>query len=103
MGAGLCANHLRYPEPHHLLVCLWDWPPAGPTPPLLYPLRPMSDTPDWSQVATKQDLIEATQELKRDLKQELKYLKWTMYGGLLWMAALSDRAAALFEYIQQGL
>ncbi len=63
----------------------------------------MSDTPDWSQVATKQDLIEATQELKRDLKQELKYLKWTMYGGLLWMAALSDRAAALFEYIQQGL
>ena len=63
----------------------------------------MSDTPDWSQVATKQDLIEATQDLKRDLKQELKYLKWTMYGGLLWMAALSDRAAALFEYIQQGL
>ena len=63
----------------------------------------MSDTPDWSQVATKQDLIEATQELKRELKQELKYLKWTMYGGLLWMAALSDRAAALFEYIQQGL
>ena len=63
----------------------------------------MSETPDWSQVATKQDLIEATQDLKRDLKQELKYLKWTMYGGLLWMAALSDRAAALFEYIQQGL
>ena len=63
----------------------------------------MSDTPDWSQVATKQDLIEATQDLKRDLKQELKYLKWTMYGGLLWLAALSDRAAALFEYIQQGL
>ena len=33
--------------------------------------------------AAYQDLTEATQELKR----ELKYLKWTMYGGLLWMAA----------------
>ena len=49
--------------------------------------------------AAYQDLTEATQELKR----ELKYLKWTMYGGLLWMAALSDRAADLFEFIRQCL
>ena len=59
--------------------------------------------PDGWYIATGQDLKEATQELKRELKRELKYLKWTMYGGLLWLAALSDRAAALFEYIQQGL
>ena len=59
----------------------------------------MSETPHWSQVATKRDFKEVQQELK----QEIKYLKWTMYGGLLWMAALSDRAADLFEFIQQCL
>ena len=37
----------------------------------------MSETPDWSQVATKQDLTEATQELK----QEFKRLKWTLLIG----------------------
>ena len=52
----------------------------------------MSETPngipDWSQVATQ---------------QELKHLKWALYGVVILTVGLSDRAAALFEYIQQGL
>ena len=55
----------------------------------------MSDTPAWSQVATQQDL--------QQLRQELKHLKWTLYGLVILTAAWSDRAAALFEYIRQGL
>ena len=55
----------------------------------------MSETPDWSQVATKADL--------KEVKQEIKTLKWTLYGLVILTAAWSDRAAALFEYIRQGL
>ena len=59
--------------------------------PLLYPLRPMSETPDWSQVATKQDLTEATQELK----QEFKRLKWTLLIGFTTVLILPDGSMGL--------
>ena len=59
------------------------------------PLRLMSETPDWSQVATKADL--------KEVKQEIKTLRWFMVAGLILLSALSDRAAALVEYAMQFL
>ena len=46
-------------------------------------------------MATKQDF--------KDVKQEIKHLRWFMFAGLILTVGLSDQAAALFEYIQQGL
>ena len=51
--------------------------------------------PDWRQFVTKEDL--------KDVKQELKHLRWFMVAGLILMCVLSDRAAALFEYVMQFL
>ena len=70
----------------------------------------MSETPDWSQVATKADLKEVKQEIKQEikdvkqeLKQEIKTLRWFMVAGLILLAALSDQAAALVEYVMRFL
>ena len=49
--------------------------------------------PDWRQFVTKEDL--------KDVKQELKHLKWALYGVVILTVGLSDRAAALFEYVMQ--
>ena len=63
--------------------------------PFALPATPMSETPDWSQVATKADL--------KEVKQEIKTLRWFMVAGLILLSALSDRAAALVEYAMQFL
>ena len=55
--------------------------------------------PDWRQFVTKQDL----KEVKQELKQEIKTLRWFMVAGLILLSALSDRAAALVEYAMQFL
>ena len=53
--------------------------------------------PDWRQFVTKEDL----KDVKQELKQELKHLKWALYAVVLLTVGLSDRAAALFEYVMQ--
>ena len=62
--------------------------------------------PDWKQFATGQEIKEVKQEIKevkQELKQEIKTLRWFMVAGLILLSALSDRAAALFEYVMQFL
>ena len=51
--------------------------------------------PDWRQFATKEDL--------KEVHQELKHLKWGLYAVVILTVGLSDRAAALFEYVMQFL
>ena len=46
-------------------------------------------------MATKADL--------KEVKQEIKTLRWFMVAGLILLSALSDRAAALVEYAMQFL
>ena len=55
--------------------------------------------PDWKQFATGQEI----KEVKQELKQEIKTLRWFMVAGLILLSALSDRAAALVEYAMQFL
>ncbi len=55
--------------------------------------------PDWRQFVTKEDL----KDVKQELKQEIKTLRWFMVAGLILLSALSDRAAALVEYAMQFL
>ena len=51
----------------------------------------MSETPDWSQVATKQDFKEATQELK----QEFKKLRRALLVGFAVVLILPDGSIGL--------
>ena len=53
--------------------------------------------PDWRQFATKEDL----KDVKQELKQEIKHLKWGLYAVVLLTVGLSDRAAALFDRVMQ--
>ena len=58
------------------------------------PLRLMSDTPDWSQVATQQDFKEVKQAFT-EVRQELKRLKWTLLVGFTAVLILPDGCIGL--------